>query len=131
MVESSSSSGGLEFIPNPDPEAPNKEIAKQDFEILANVIASRQGDVTDLFVMSLRIVEYLADRPKPVYNCMVCEQRPRSDWRLAGLTQYERTHFHCTDHVDEFHREVCHRYICCTPFYHPLCNFDWRNEGQA
>jgi len=50
---------------------------------------------------------------------------------MAGLTHYERTHFHCNEHVKEFHREVCHRYICCTPFYHPLCNFDWRNEGQA
>jgi len=129
MVEPSSGNRGLQFIPNS--KAENKEIAKRDFEILANAIANRQGDVTDLFVMSLRIMEYLADRPKPVYNCMVCEQHPRSNWRLAGLTQYERTFFHCNAHVEEFHREVGHIYICCTPFYHPLCNFDWRDEGQG
>jgi len=62
---------GLEISPDFDPHY--RDIAIEDFELLGNVIANRPGTVGNLFVLSLRISNFLRGEPiRARDQCLVC-----------------------------------------------------------
>jgi hypothetical protein len=49
------------------------ENAEEDYGLLSEVIANTDGDVTELFVMSLRILNFIEKgEQKETRDCMVC-----------------------------------------------------------
>jgi hypothetical protein len=49
------------------------EKAEEDYGLLSEVIANTDGDVTELFVMSLRILNFIEKgEQKETRDCMVC-----------------------------------------------------------
>jgi hypothetical protein len=104
--------------------------AHRDLLRLAAVINSR-ADVAALFVMSLRIFDFLAGRAPLRKGCLVCAQVPTPHWPILAYNQYEYVDMHCPAHAQEFHAACRHHFICCVPPYHPDSHYEWREEGEA
>lgn len=76
-------------------------------------------------------VNFLGGRAPLQRGCYVCRREPVASWQSAAYSLFEQVDMHCSHHAEEFHAVVGHRFICCTPAYHPTADFPWRAEGLA
>jgi len=108
----------------------HQQAARQDWDCLLAAMAGRP-DAGELFVMNLRIVNFLGGRSPLYLGCFVCRDEPEPSWQAAAYSMFEQVDMHCAAHAAAFHAVCRHRLICCAPPYHPANEYAWRAEGRA